>query len=147
MHLYRIRSTRCWSENLRDRTHAILHERQIKVFRGTVLVLFFGTLYAVWVRKTGIMIPCVFRLLTGFLCPGCGVTHMIMALLRGDLKDAWRSNAFLLLTGPYIIFLIICSLRAYIRMEKIEKSIENSAFVYVVALIIFGIGRNLIQLQ
>ena len=43
---------------------------------------------------TGLGIPCPWRALTDTLCPFCGGTHVGMALLRGDLADAWAANQF-----------------------------------------------------
>lgn len=33
--------------------------------------------------------PCVFQLLTGLYCPGCGGTRAIMSLLRGDVLTSF----------------------------------------------------------
>lgn len=39
------------------------------------------------------MHPCILRTLTGLRCPGCGMTHAVFALCRGDLLTALRENA------------------------------------------------------
>lgn len=36
--------------------------------------------------------PCVFHLLTGYWCPGCGITRMLHALVHLDIAGAWRMN-------------------------------------------------------
>ncbi len=48
--------------------------------------------------------PCILRTFTGLLCPGCGMTHAVFALARGDLVDSLRENA-LLLFGAVILLL------------------------------------------
>lgn len=48
-------------------------------------------------RFTGVGLPCLFRLVTGWECPFCGATRMGAALLHGDILTAWRSNAVLLI--------------------------------------------------
>jgi len=45
---------------------------------------------------TGVGIPCPLRMLTGWLCPFCGGTHLGVDLLHGDLLSAWNDNAALL---------------------------------------------------
>lgn len=38
---------------------------------------------------------------TGLLCPGCGGTRAIAALLRGNFAEAWRWNALLVSLVPF----------------------------------------------
>jgi hypothetical protein len=40
--------------------------------------------------------PCVFHLLTGLYCPGCGGTRAILALLAGNVGLAFRENVLLM---------------------------------------------------
>ena len=40
----------------------------------------------------GIGIACPFERLTGYQCPGCGVSGMFLSLLKGDLSGAFSSN-------------------------------------------------------
>ena len=55
------------------------------------------TLSAVQVA-TGLGVPCLWRELTGTLCPFCGATRMGSALLVGDLPGAWSANPFVLIS-------------------------------------------------
>lgn len=48
---------------------------------------------------TGVGLPCPFRMLTGWLCPLCGGTHLGVALLTGDLGAAWQANPLLLIAA------------------------------------------------
>lgn len=47
-----------------------------------------GMLYCIWLHCTGLGIPCLFYLWTGFKCPGCGITRMCLALLSGYPEKA-----------------------------------------------------------
>ena len=74
---------------------------------GCALLLAAGLGYALWVRLTGLAIPCPFRAVTGLLCPGCGVTRLCLALLRGDFPAAWSANPVLLLLLPVLAALAV----------------------------------------
>ena len=40
------------------------------------------------------LVPCLFRTLTGLVCPGCGMTHACLAFARGDFQSAWQDHPF-----------------------------------------------------
>lgn len=42
----------------------------------------------------GVFLPCPFRTLTGWWCPGCGLTRASHHLFRGDLVQALRYHLF-----------------------------------------------------
>ena len=42
----------------------------------------------------GAFVPCPFRTLTGWWCPGCGLTRATHHLFRGDVSQALRYNLF-----------------------------------------------------
>jgi hypothetical protein len=37
---------------------------------------------------------CPFRMLTGYPCPGCGLTHAFCSISHGHFKMAWQANPF-----------------------------------------------------
>ncbi|MCC4605791.1 DUF2752 domain-containing protein [Xanthomonas campestris pv. badrii] len=50
--------------------------------------------------------PCAFHALTGFYCPGCGITRALHALVHGDLVSAFGMNALavgLLALVPFVV--------------------------------------------
>lgn len=57
---------------------------------------------------------CMFRLLTGYDCPGCGSQRALHALLHGRIGEAWGLN-------PYIFFAVPAGL-AFIAVEAVRKS-------------------------
>ena len=40
-------------------------------------------------------LPCLFRELSGWYCPGCGTTRALHALAHGDLAGVWAMNPLL----------------------------------------------------
>ena len=68
---------------------------------------------------------------------------MILALSRLDLKAAFHANAFLTVTLPYLILLLLYSAYKWIRNEKTGAKAEAAAVLYCAGLILFGILRNI----
>ena len=111
--------------------------------RTAFVFLTAGVAYFFLLRFTDFGIPCLFRKLTGWLCPGCGITTLIMCLFHLDFAGAYRANEFLFLTGP----LLIAQIAYYFIMKAKGKSMPkwNTVLVYLYAasLVLFGVLRNL----
>ena len=71
---------------------------------GSVIAIIAGVNYCL-LHSTQL---CVFRATTGLPCPGCGLTHSGLALLRGEVVESLRYHALLV---PYILTLIANSIR------------------------------------
>ena len=100
-------------------------------------------LYLMLRRMTGFSIPCLFRTVTGFKCPGCGVTHMLECMLRLDMKGAREANPFLFFTSPFLLFELIYVFLVPRTNSKFHRINNHILIVYCIALIIFGVWRNL----
>lgn len=117
-----------------------LHRLLIK----TGILLGIGIGYLLFTQLTGWGIPCVFYLVTGLDCPGCGISRMFMALARGDILMAARHNLLVFCLLPFGLVLGGYKAWQYVRtgempMGKIEKAFYIVAFVLCV---IFFIVRN-----
>lgn len=51
-------------------------------------------------------IPCIFNVVTGLHCAGCGTTRAIYSLLQGNIFEASRNNLPLFIWGPYCIYML-----------------------------------------
>lgn len=104
-----------------------------------------GLLYALFIRATGLAIPCIFHKATGYLCPGCGLTRFCLSLLRLDFAGAWSSNQAFFILLPVIAAQFIIYITAYLRTGKTALSRGETAVVWceIVFLLFFGIVRNL----
>ena len=118
--------------------------RRLWTVGGALLGLGLG--YAVWVRLTGLAVPCPFRAVTGRLCPGCGVTRLCLALLRWDWAAAWSANPVLLLMLPVLAALGVRLAVRYVREGTTVGPKWESALLWtmVALLIVWGIVRNLL---
>lgn len=117
--------------------------RKLAVRDGSILLA--GGLYAVFVRLTGLAVPCVFRKLTGWLCPGCGITRACLSLMRGDIKASFSYNPFLYIAGPCIIYLIVKEDMNYIKNNTFQLNRQDTVLTYILiaAALVFGVARNL----
>ena len=120
--------------------------RLSRLLGGAGLLLAAGLAYALWVRATGLALPCPFRAVTGLLCPGCGVTRLCLALLRGDWAGAWRANPALLPMLPILAALAVRLSVRYVREGSAVLPRRENALVWVLAALLaaWGILRNLI---
>lgn len=53
---------------------------------------------------------CPFFVATGYKCPGCGSQRAIHALLNGNICQAFRFNAMMLICIPILVFLSLGSI-------------------------------------
>ena len=107
------------------------------------IVLGIGVLYLFWVRMTGLSIPCLFRKMTGWLCPGCGITTLFVRLSRLDFHGAFQANPFLFVTAPLLAAEIIYYEYAQLKERPLPKWNQRALLVYVAALCVFGMWRNI----
>ena len=122
-----------------------ISNKKIRVIIFNLLLFFLGVIYIVINEKTEYGIPCIFHELTGFLCPGCGITRCIISILHGNLYEAFRYNAFVFIGLPFFIFIYINNLFNLLT-NKGKKIVvpEKVLIILVIVLIAFGIVRNII---
>ena len=75
-------------------------ERQRRIKRALAAV--FGAA-AVLVALYILRPSCLVRKVFGVLCPSCGTTRMIAALLQLDFAGAWALNPFMLFFLPFAL--------------------------------------------
>lgn len=90
--------------------------------------------------------PCLIRSVFHVLCPSCGTTRMIAALLRLDFAEAWALNPFMLFFLP---FALIWGVLEAVRYVKGETQLILKRFsvvlwaLWLILAIAFGVCRNL----
>jgi hypothetical protein len=67
-----------------------------------VLMLFALIYYAIDPSTSSMMPRCPFLEFTGYKCPGCGSQRAFHALLHGNVAEAFRYNAMLMIAVPWI---------------------------------------------
>ena len=121
-------------------------KRLANVLVKLLVIAIVGIIYTNIIRSTGFWLPCIFRTVTGLKCPGCGISHMCIALLAMDFTSAWLANPVLLTVSPAIIYIAMKQIIAWIvfgkqKMSKIDTIIVNAL---AVILILWGIVRNMV---
>lgn len=97
-----------------------------------------GLLYLkVWLPLTNIGIPCVFHQLTGFYCPGCGITRVVLSLLRLDFVQAFRYNPLLLILLPLSVMYFVTNKKQMIIRSNVIMA------VMLIITVTFGLLRNI----
>jgi len=74
----------------------------------TIVIGYFGTAIALYMLSDiHILIPCLWKAITGYECPSCGLTTAFVALLRMQWAYAWSVNPMIYVLVPAFIFLIL----------------------------------------
>ena len=125
-------------------------KKRVKLLvRNLAVALFFCLLYAYIGARFGLFVPCVFRVIMGLKCPGCGVTHMCLDLLHFHFGEAFMENQALFLMLPVLCVIVVRKMIQYIRTAHVELSHAERmvCLTCIVLLILFGIGRNVVDLM
>lgn len=123
-------------------------QRFIRTILSLFGVLVAGVLYGIFVDHTGYVIPCVFHLVTGLKCPGCGVTRMCIALMHLDVRTAFYSNQALFVLMPVLAVVFLKYIADYIKTGRWEMRRWQNGLLYVsiAILLVFAVIRNVWKL-
>lgn len=108
-------------------------------FKKIIVLFIIGILGIILFLKYDIGIPCIFFELTGWYCPGCGITRAFVSLLQFDIYQAFRYNMLIVILLPFAIIYWIYSFAL-----KGKKRIPNVVWYILLAItILFGVLRNI----
>ena len=79
------------------------------------------------------------------LCPGCGTTRALAALLRGDIVHALHCNALTTLLMPFLLLYLVAAYRRFLASTLTRWPQPPPAALYatLAASVVFTIARNL----
>ncbi len=122
-----------------------MKQRTRKIGTGFAIAAAAGCAYAVFVKYTGLAIPCMIHLITGLKCPGCGVTRMCLSIMQLDFKNAYHSNQMLFVLLPVLSYLFGSYVLSYIRTGRWVMSKAQTLLTYICIglLLLFTVYRNL----
>jgi len=83
--------------------------------------------------------------MTGFACPGCGLTRGFHALFHGDVSTALGFNALLPIWAVIIAYVWVSLVVYAIRGKGLPMWPTNPAFLwtFMIVLLVFGVVRNI----
>jgi Protein of unknown function (DUF2752) len=125
-------------------TSDLLYRRSSVVVIWSLLIV--GALYLFLFEpgKTGFFPPCMFRLLTGLTCPGCGSTRALHQILHGHLLAAFELNPLFLTAIPFLLYALLRYSIIVMRGGIPRKNSLPAPYVYALFVIVlsFWIFRN-----
>lgn len=89
--------------------------------------------------------PCLIHRVTGHLCPACGTTRMLSALLHLDFAAALQLNPFILFALPLAAVWLVLEAVRYIRGEEplLYRRWAVALWVAVLCIaVVFAVWRN-----
>lgn len=123
----------------------MVRKRLKSVLRTAARLFAAGTAYGIFLHFTGIGLVCPVNFVTGLKCPGCGVSHMCLALARLDFAAAFAANPALFLLSPVLAIILIQYITDYIRKGRWKLRPFQNIVIWIctVILILYGIARNM----
>lgn len=127
------------------RIQSLLRRRPVVIAVAVIVaVMLLGVFYANTTPESGLYPRCVFKMLTGLSCPGCGSQRAIHSMLGGDFEAAFRHNALFVVELPLIALLLSARLLGS-RAPKLNRLLSARFFILFIlaTIIIWTIVRNI----
>ncbi len=88
---------------------------------------------------------CPIKKITGLYCPGCGMTRMLLSILRGNFYQAFRYNPLIFILLPFLIIYYLYNLCCSVKQKKSKLTRLEPGIWYVLITIflIYGVLRNI----
>ena len=119
--------------------------RTLIIILAIAALLVFGIIYyALDPSQSGVFPRCTFLTLTGYKCPGCGSQRAIHALLHGDVVGAFKYNALLLISIPWIALCLYAETQR-IRNPRLYTRINapQLMWLFLATVLLWWLLRNI----
>jgi hypothetical protein len=121
-----------------------MYRRSTVIAIWSVLLAGVAYLFVFEPGKTGLFPVCLFRLVTGYQCPGCGSTRAMHQLLHGEVIAAFMLNPFFLLAIPFLLYALIRYSTIVMRGGVPRQNTLPAPYIYALFFVVlsFWIFRN-----
>jgi hypothetical protein len=98
-----------------------LTANRLLLIEAAGLVAGFAYLRAVDPHNPRAVMPiCPIKRISGLDCPACGALRVVHDLLHADARSAFYDNAFLLVSSPALVYLLILHVRSLRTQTPLE---------------------------
>lgn len=119
-----------------------MKERLDLIIRDIKRLIIPGSVFLAYILVGRIFLKslCPSVIVTGFPCPGCGMTRAMFSILRGDFMNAWNFHPF---SYAVILFALWFCVWRYVLLKDM-KMVYNALVALMAGLIIFYIYRMIV---
>lgn len=118
----------------------------MKLRKSTIIGLSCFLLFLIYyfiVKKYNFSIPCAFHEITGYECPGCGITRMLFAILQFNFYEAIKYNILLFSSLPFIIYFGAKHYWYWLNNKKVKPLPKKYYYIILIIVLLFGVIRNI----
>jgi hypothetical protein len=117
--------------------------RFILIIGVTILLML---IYGLFDPTQTIFPKCIFKMLTGLHCPGCGSQRAVHQLLQGNFSQAFFFNPLLMPALLYALLGMVLPILFPLRWQELKRMFfgVKATYISLTIIILFFIGRNLL---
>lgn len=114
------------------------------LFTLAVLLVLGVVYYALDPGSSAFFPRCGFLTLTGYKCPGCGSQRAIHSLLHGDVAAAFKYNAMLFISAPFLVVWVYAETQR-LRNPRRYARLQSTTLVclFLIAVLLWWLLRNI----
>lgn len=111
----------------------------VAVLMFTAMVLSFDPVTSI------IYPPCLFRVLTGWYCPGCGALWAVHELFSGRIIAALSSNALAVIAIPVLLGAYLARVYWVVTKRRLFKGPLRPVWIWTICavIVLFAVVRNI----
>lgn len=111
----------------------------VAIIAGSGVIAYFDP------SKINFLPVCPLFALTGFACPGCGLTRGFHALFHGDILTAVDFNALIPFWVLVLVYVFVSLVLLAVRGRGLPMWLASPKFLgaFVILLLLFGVVRNI----